>query len=144
MTSSFIFLKSYHIPSKYLKLKKEKNLTFKLFIRLKNSIPEELRLVYDEDKKLKLKIMNILQISSKLKTAKLIIHRYLAIDFLWINFEKVDDAAIQNFIDEFNKIESFTNSKSKLKTIEFYFKDCNSLKLKSTEIQKNLKLDRFK
>ena len=114
---------------------KNKELCLKI-IKKKNKHSEELLYTYDEEKKMKLKILNTVNLSSKFKTVNLLINKFLAINHLYIRFKKVDETILEKFISMFNSFKSFSSLTSTLKIIELNFEDCRSQNLHNTDINK--------
>ena len=117
--------------------KKESNWFYlKITYKNENSLSDELFLYYDEEKKLKLKIFDPIDFTSKFNIIDSITKKYLAVDHLYIKFEKIDEPIIKTFISEFNLFEPFTSSTNTLKTIELNFDDCSPQNQNNHDISK--------
>ena len=95
---------------------------------------EMFRLIYDEEKKLKLKIDWTSYFSSALKAAESIIRKFSDIKYLWIYFKSANKDNIEKAINELNSAEDFTSRQSSLNTIEFFFTDCSHINERNKNI----------
>ena len=116
--------------------KKSNEFYLQIIKKKKKKLSDALELFYDENKKLKLKILNIVDLPSIFRTVGSITKKYIIIDYLYINFKTVDEAVIEKFILAFNLFKPFKSPTNTLKTIELNFEDCSVQNQKDHDISK--------